>query len=426
MQPQNSKQTNAEKIRKNIEKAIIDDTVMDKITTKYTHVNIHTGQSLTQDIDRILTQKKDAQSRFIGNIHKPEDTLENQQQAEFLIKEALLFNAGTIAEWLDKTDDYTNKAFTTHFPEDDYGVVGSGMVFNHQKHTIKEYQSEYMKLVLKKDPKQPLGVALVSAFPEIEQHDIKPTNKDLACYVKDTNAYKNADDVGKIYLHYITDVKNENLVTYTRGRTPDDSAMLLHIETNNPNVRHEIRIKEHSVTMRTVMEKYENHKSSKSSIQTDYTRAYAKITGRDFENNIDLKNPKIFEMFSNDYPDIAKNVKTIIEHLDEKTLAEKENTKQNSHQTMKDNTEKSSKFKFDVTKNISDKNDTNKNHQNQHRQNKNRYTDHNKQQNHNNHYHKHNNNNYKHNRYENSNHQHNRKTIHINDTPKNDDIDYNF
>ena len=31
MQPQNNKQTNAEKIRKNIEKAIIDDTVMDKM-----------------------------------------------------------------------------------------------------------------------------------------------------------------------------------------------------------------------------------------------------------------------------------------------------------------------------------------------------------------------------------------------------------
>lgn len=298
--------------KQKLDDILINQDFMSKITNEYSHVNIHTNRALTQDLDRVILEHKEAQSRFCGDVKHPEDTKANQEHAEFLIGEALLYRSGDITNWLDTADNHSKFAFSTNFDEEDYGVVGTGIVCNRHNNTLKEYKTSHMNVVLRKDVFMPLGFSLVTAYPDMTSADIQPTNRDLTAFIKETKAYQQADDVGKTYLRYRTDVNNDYLATYKAGTSPDDSMMMLRVQTDNPNVYHEIKIKESGMSLRTVLNQYDDTgRIVKQTLDTNYTKIYAKHANVKNPHKADLQNNKVFNKFAKDYPEVATPLRNI-------------------------------------------------------------------------------------------------------------------
>ena len=311
--------------KKQLDDILMSDNFMDKITDYKSHVDIHTDKGLTDDLDRVILDREEAQSRFCNDIENTEDKQANKEHAEFLISEALLYHSGDILKWLKDAQNNSKFAFNTKFDTEDYGMVGTGIIYDRNNNTLKEYQTDTMRMVLRKDNTMPLGFALVTAYPDMKRQNIQPTGRNLTTYVKNTKAYAKADDIGKTYLIYRTDVNNNHLATYKASNTPDDSMMMLRVKTNNPNVYHEIKIKETGMTLRTVSNQYDDTgRTVKQTLETEYTKISEKKSGEKRKEKADLSNDKVFEKFAKDYPDVATSLQNIKEHFENKRTKNKQ------------------------------------------------------------------------------------------------------
>lgn len=350
---------------KSIESKIMDadrdGSIMDKITNKYTHVDIHTKDNLKSDLDRILyEEKKTASSHFVQDPNEPD--MSPQERADMFIQENLIYSAGNISEWMETAQEGDKKAFRATFDPEDYGPVGSGLIMNFENNSVREYNTDAMRIVLRKSEKAPLGFSLVTAYPDMSSDHITPTGKDLSEIVKQTEAYKNADSVGRTYLQYITNPANNELVTYKNGgmvKKPNgemvnDSMMMMRIQTPHPNHYHEIKIKEHAMTLRTITNEPDQYGYlSKKAIQTPYTQAYAKMKNFDDTKTtkVSLTANKVWNMFSRDYPDIATQLSSI---RDEMRSSKKEffNQQEQRQQSSKQNRGQMAETKFgDISQN---------------------------------------------------------------------------
>lgn len=308
-----------ESLEKRIEAADRDGTILQKITNKYTHVSMHTQGTLTSDLDRILTEKKTAQSRFAKDPEEPEST--ESERADMFIQENLLYQANQIAAWIKTAKEGDKQAFTATFSPEDYGPVGCGILIDYKDNSIREFHTDSMCTVLRKTEHAPLGFTLVTAYPDMTSDTITPTGKDLSSIVTQTKAYRQADTVGKMYLTYITNPNNQGLSTYKKGKTPDDSMMMLHVQTRHPNHHHEIKIKEDDITLKTVAKEPDQYGNlSAWTVKTQYTSQYAKIIGSDYKhvNRVSLTNDKMFRKFQTEFPVIANQLHDIRNQIKER------------------------------------------------------------------------------------------------------------
>lgn len=309
--------------RDTIQDTIEDGTFLDYITTEDTHLNKHTHNTESQNLDRIVLERKKAQGLFTNNINNTHDFDANHEHAMMMLDDAIYSNEDDIINWMMEATEGEKQAFHTHFKKGKDDMVGTGMIFNNKNNTIKEYETYHLTLVLKKDMMQPNGFYLVTAYPDLEHPDIEPTGRDLTPFIKDTQAYKSGDDVYKTYLRYVTDVNNTHMVTYKPGNTPNDSMMMIHLDTQNPTIYHEIKIKEDKMTMRTLQREYDDRGRTidKTPIRTEYNDIYENQTGRTNTKYIDFNNATVFQKFVNEYPEMKTPLTNIRKHFNETQMA---------------------------------------------------------------------------------------------------------
>lgn len=287
-----------------------DGTILEKIKDPYTHVSIHTGDDVVKDLERLFSEKKTAQSRFVTDPDDPDATAD--ERAEMFIQESLLYHANQISKWLKTAGNGEKQAFTAPFSSEDYGPVGCGIVTDYKDNSIREYSTNTMCTVLRKSESAPLGFTLVTAYPDMSNDYIKPTMRDLSADIQKTEKYKQADTVGKTYLKYITNPLNQGLATYRQGSTPDDSMMMIHVQTGHPNRHHEIKVKEDDITMKTVSSEPDEYGfTSKRTVQTPYTRQYAKARGLDYVKRVSLTDDAMFRRLKTEYPVISNQLSGI-------------------------------------------------------------------------------------------------------------------
>lgn len=309
--------------RDTIQNAIDDGTFLDYIITEDTHLNKHTHNTESQNLDRIILERKQAQGLFTDNLKNTHDFDANHEHAMMMLDDAIYYKQQYIKDWMVEATEGEKKAFHIPFKKGKDDIVGTGMIFDTDNNTIKEYETYHLTLVLKKDMMQPNGFYLVTAYPDLEHPDIEPTGRDLTPFVKDTQAYKSGDDVYKTYLRYVTDVNNTHMVTYKPGNTPDDSMMMVHLATQNPNIYHEIKIKEDKMTMRTLHCEYDDRGRTidKTPIHTEYNDIYENQTGRKNTKYIDFNNEAVFQKFVNEYPDMKTPLTNIRKHFNETQIS---------------------------------------------------------------------------------------------------------
>lgn len=321
-----------------IQNTIEDGTFLDYIITDDTHLNKHTHNTESQNLDRIVLERKKAQGLFTDNINSTHDFDANHEHAMMMLDDAIYSEKEDIANWMMEATDGEKQAFHIKFKKDKDDIVGTGMIFDNENNMIKEYETYHLTFVLKKDMAQPNSFYLVTAYPDLEHPDVEPTGRDLTPFIKDTQAYKSGDDVYKTYLRYITDVNNTHTVTYKPGNSPNDSMMMIHIDTQNPNIYHEIKIKNDKMTMRTLQREYDDRGRiiDKTLIRTEYNDIYENQTGRTNTRYIDFNNEAVFQKFVNEYSEMKTPLTNIRNHFNE--------TRLQNQQTLS----------FDVTKTMSD------------------------------------------------------------------------
>ena len=321
-----------------IQNTIDDGTFLDYIITDDTHLNKHTHNTESQNLDRIVLERKKAQGLFTDNMNSTHDFDANHEHAMMMLDDAIYSEKEDIVNWMMEATDGEKQAFHIKFKKDKDDIVGTGMIFDNENNMIKEYETYHLTFVLKKDMAQPNSFYLVTAYPDLEHPDVEPTGRDLTPFIKDTQAYKSGDDVYKTYLRYITDVNNTHTVTYKPGNSPNDSMMMIHIDTQNPNIYHEIKIKNDKITMRTLQREYDDrgHVIDKTPIRTEYNDIYENKTGRTNTRYIDFNNEAVFQKFVNEYSEMKKPLTNIRNHFNE--------TRLQNQQTLS----------FDVTKTMSD------------------------------------------------------------------------
>lgn len=112
------------------------------------------------------------------------------------------------------------------------------------------------------------------------------------------------------------------MVTYKPGNTPDDSMMMIHLNTQNPSIYHEIKIKNNKMTMRTLQREYDDRGRviDKTPIRTDYNELYENHTGRTHTRYIDFNNEAVFQKFVKEYPEMKTPLTNIRNHFNETRL----------------------------------------------------------------------------------------------------------
>lgn len=322
--------------------------IIHKISNKNTHVSLHTDMTIAEDIDRSITEHKQAHSRFHID---PNDNYETtHEKANHLIEEALLYNARQIYEFITTGNDYEKKSFHTEFEKEDYGSIGTGIIYNPDNNMLKEYETQHMKVVLRKTPHKPLGFTLVTAYPDMEQHDIKPTETNLRNHIKETNAYKNGDEMYKLYLRHITHSGNTHLTTYRKGNLPRESCVILRVPASNPNMEHTIKMKSSGMTIRTYLKEHDdNGHEMRTYVNTQYTRLQQGISGEE-TYTADLTNKRIFQAFQQDYPEVGSQIQYLQQYFYEKNKRRQESYRSNDY-THKPSRGKQAESKFGHIKN---------------------------------------------------------------------------
>lgn len=141
-----------------------------------------------------------------------------------------------------------------------------------------------------------------------------------------------------LYHTFLHHTNNTHTVTYKPSNSPNDSMMMIHIDTQNPNIYHEIKIKNDKMTMRTLQREYDDRGRiiDKTLIRTEYNDIYENQTGRTNTRYIDFNNETVFQKFVNEYSEMKTPLTNIRNHFNE--------TRLQNQQTLS----------FDVTKTMSD------------------------------------------------------------------------
>lgn len=291
----NTIKTQADKISQ----SVIDGSILYKTTNSQTHFGSqHVGRN---EVDRM--------ERVLNNVSN-DSTFESEETAEDFIQEALLYKAKDIATWCETETQENTKAFKVYFNENDgYDAVGTGFTYNIKNNTIKEHKTNALTLVLRKDPNSNLGFNILTAYPDMFDPNIKPTNKDLRPIIRQTKNYKQSDITGKTYLECRTNPDMNMLITYRPGYTPTDSVIMIKIPNEGSNTTHNIKFKENSYTL------YTTDDSTHDKINTKYTQMRDQLNKKpDYKytnKSVNLTNPVIRDEFIKDNPGIEQSLDNI-------------------------------------------------------------------------------------------------------------------
>lgn len=224
-----------------IQQLVDSSSILQRISNYYTHVDRHKHVDDVSYLERIF-QEKSANSAFTDNL-----------DVNAVLGEMLYYRAQDIAKWLDTADIGDKQAFYVGFEEDDFGQIGTGLIRDRKTGLIKEYSSNDVCMVLRKDTSS-LGFTLVTAYPYMEAPTVTPTNRNLKEITVKTDTFKKASDVKKAYLLYTTSWQSSMSISYKAGDEPRDDALYLYLPTDNPNTTDVVKLKAHTTLLKSISE----------------------------------------------------------------------------------------------------------------------------------------------------------------------------
>lgn len=278
-------------------------TLMSTITRYDTHISRHQNVEELKALEQVIAEGRNfrQQNKSISAFHQ-------DFPVEDAIAETLLQNANRIEAWLNNPNSSPSEAFCTAFPDKE---TGKGFINDRLTNRLAEYTTDGIRVILRKHNNSALGFSLVTAYPEMWTTDVQPTGRDLSELIRQTKQYQEGDPLYQTFLLERTQPKQPYVLEYKPGKTPDDSVMFLNVPTQNPNIEHQIKIKENKMFLTTQYhERTEDGRHKKTAIPTQYTELYEntmKSYGRNFVNKnytVPLTNKEVNKAFYHDYPEL--------------------------------------------------------------------------------------------------------------------------
>lgn len=95
--------------------------------------------------------------------------------------------------------------------------------------------------------------------------------------------------------------------------------MMIRMNTENPDIYHEIKIKQNQMTLRTIEKEYDDrgHEINRKTLHTDYNAIYESQTRRTNTKYIDFNNEAVFQKFVKEYPEMKTPLTNIRNHFNE-------------------------------------------------------------------------------------------------------------
>lgn len=286
-----------------IQKAIDNGHLMDYITNTHTHVCNHKHRSDVESLERTLNQVP-VNSVFNENI-----------DVDYLIEEVLYAQAHLVEQWLEEAKQGTRQGFYARMENYDYDTLGTGLIYDRKTNLIKEYQSDNITIVLKKDDSSELGFHLVTAYPDMNVPDIKPTKRNLKDITLQTETFRQASPVEKAYLLYRTSYQSNSSISFSKGDDKHPDAIFLYADTNNPNTKHKIRIREDSCELTTVYK--DPYTQTQTPVKTDYVTIRDQYVGQYNNYKVSLAQPQIRGRFALDEPEISRDIEYLQKNIKE-------------------------------------------------------------------------------------------------------------
>lgn len=318
------------RIQERLAKISIED--FQRLTTNdRTHIENHIGNRKVDNLNRIFTDKP------------ADSTFANADQVPELVLDACLYNAEEIENWQKNACPYETKAFTHTFDKEDYGPVGTGILFDKYSNLIKEYETDTIRVILRKDTATPMGFSVHTAYPDMISVKVEPTGHRLDLTAKETNTYQNADDLGKAYLSYRTNPNSKVNISYSRGYDkngnpdPSDSRIIVSQRGKNPDLTHMVCIKENRFYMYTTDW---NHKNAKGRPDKTMDTPYVRLRDTIVKENdyppissshvslVGKSNIPIRDLLFQECPELLKAADFIRKQVKEKKPYEKSYAKQ--------------------------------------------------------------------------------------------------
>lgn len=191
---------------------IRNETFWPKITDRNSHFNsFHNEKTDREMMDRLLIE-----DHSVSSFSSDEDMRE-------MIIEAMINKHNTIEKALKKVKDKTPLAFEYTFndslyknPNDpyDYETHHKGFYRNKKTNRILEKSTNEVRIVFQKNSKSEYGFTLLTAYPNIDSKNAKETNRDLTDVLKNSNRYKKASNLKKLFLE--ESLTNKSLIEYEK------------------------------------------------------------------------------------------------------------------------------------------------------------------------------------------------------------------
>ncbi len=278
-----------------IQAAVDSDNFINRISNHSTHVCRH------KDVDDIAYLERTFHDVRVNSV------FHNHIDLDQLLGDMIYYKAQDIAKWMETANNYDKQAFHVFFDKDDYGPIGTGLIHDKSTNLIREYTSNDVYVVLRKDPENSLGFSLVTAYPNMDSPNIAPTNRNLKEITMLTPTYQKASPTEKAYLLYRTSYQSQASISYSPGcKFKEDDVLYIHLPTENPNTKHVIKIKEHQCTLKTV---HTNEiTGERETLMTKYTQIRDQHDDKHRQPSVSLLEPHVRQEFAKDYPNIDKDI----------------------------------------------------------------------------------------------------------------------
>ena len=265
----------ADRFRASLDAGVMLDTV-----AYFGHHNIHSGTSDTDLMNRLLTDVAE------------NSAFDDETTADSLIEEAMYARMDDIVAWVESAEFGERHTIDANF---DGEAIGHGFVMNRENQTIREYTTDMLRLVLKQDNTNQYGFSLLTAYPSMMTPDIQPTGRDLTDIMHQTETYQKASPVKRAYLNYRVKPDSQIRVTYKAGHEPSDDCLSITVPTNNPDIKHKIRIKEAGASIATF--------NNGEKIESEFTKMRDLLVPKHRgKPNVFLNHPELRKAFCDAYP----------------------------------------------------------------------------------------------------------------------------
>ncbi len=278
--------------------------IMNLITRDYTHkTQKHVDVSDVQMMEKLQRDDKKSVSRFYDDA-----------DSDAFIIRAVLDAEGDIMNWVkdpNQSDDYplSVPVLASELQNSDH--LGVGFTYD-DKNIIREYTSDTLMVVLRKDAEAPYGFGLLTAYPLMDKNVLEPTHRNINKVMTQTRTYQYASPCKKAFLDYQTHEHSNTRVSYQSSYQINDDAIMVYADNPDGETVDIVKLKNGYTCVYTGKQREtdEDISTRYDKVPNVYTRLRDGME-RNSSKNADMRDTRVQKCYQEQHPEETNAVKIL-------------------------------------------------------------------------------------------------------------------